>query len=213
MFNKFLRRVAALVLATMAGPVLAAAVTFSGQLDDAGNAALVASDLGAAQFTDDLATANNVALHALHVAVGGSARFASTGHPGGGIDPYFTLFRGSAPATATVVESNYLHALAVGGDFTSDLALTAGDYTVAIGVFQNMSFAENGGSGFLSDGFIGLGGPAFFGDGSYALTVTLPDAGTVPEPGGAVLALTAAWAAAWASRRRHRRMQTTQGGR
>jgi len=70
-----------------------------------------------------------------------------------------------------------------------------------------MSFAENSGSGFLADGFTGLGGPIYFGNGSYRLDITLPGGGgggggTVPEPGSALLGLTAALAAAWASRRR-----------
>ena len=104
--------------------------------------------------------------------------------------------------TANFVASNYLHAQAFGGDFTQTEALSAGDYTVAIGTYVNLSFAENLGSGFLADGFIGLGDPRYFGNGAYRLTVTLPDAQTVPAPGGATLTLTAALAALLASRRR-----------
>lgn len=211
MIYRLLRRVAVLVLATAAGSALAGAVTFSGNLGDAANGALVASDLSAAQFTDDLAMANNVALYALHVLVGGSASFTSSGYAPGGVDPYFTIFSGTDRATATWLESNYVHAQNIGGDFTMDVVLAPGDYTVAIGVYSNLSFAENWGSGFLSDGFIGLGDAQYLRDGSYALTVTLPDAGTVPEPGGAVLTLTAACVALWARRRRH--AQTTNGGR
>lgn len=214
MFNSVLRRLCVVALAALAGPVLASVVSFSGSLGDSGNTALVGSDLGPAQFSDDLATANNVALHVLHVAVPGTVQFTSTGFAGGGVDPYFTLFSGSDPATATVVASNYLHAFTVGGDFTLDALLATGDYTLAIGVFANMSFAENSGAGVLADGFIGLGGPAYFGDGSYAFTVTLPDdVGNVPEPGSALLALTAALAAAWTGRRRLTRIRTTHGGR
>ncbi|MBL0086632.1 MAG: DVUA0089 family protein [Ideonella sp.] len=82
------------------------------------------------------------------VPVGGSVGFTSTGYSAGGIDPYFTLFRGIYSATATFVASNYIHALALGGDFTQTETLSAGDYTVAIGTFENLSFAENLGSGF-----------------------------------------------------------------
>ncbi len=212
MFYRCIRRAALLGLAAAASSTLAAAITFSGNLGDAANASLVASDLSAALFSDDLVQANNVALYALHVPLGGSVSFASTGYAGGGVDPYFTLFSGTDRASATFYSSNYLHALTVGGDFTMAEVLNAGDYTVAIGAFENLSFAENGGSGFLADGFIGLGGPGFFGDGSYVLTVTLPiTGGTVPEPDGAMLTLTALWAAVWAGRRR--RAQSPHGER
>ncbi len=202
MINQLFRIVAGLVLALAAGSSLAGSVTFSGNLGDAANAALVASDLSAAQFTDDQATANNVALYALHVLVGSNASFTSTGFALGGIDPYFSIFSGIDPSSATWLESNYLYAQTVGGDFTMDVALAPGDYTVAIGVYSNLSFAENLGSGFLADGFIGLGDARYLGDGAYALTVTLLDELTVPEPGSALLTLSAACAALWV-RRRH----------
>jgi hypothetical protein len=208
MFNRVLRRLAVTLLAMLAGPVLAAVVNLSGALGDPTNTALVASDMGAAQFTDDLATANNVALYVLHVAVGGSVSVESTGFALGGIDPYFSLFSGTDRATATFLESNYLHALSVGGDFTQDLLLSAGSYTLAIGVFENLSLAENLCSGVLADGFTALGGPSFFGDGSYNFIVTLPNTTSVPEPGGAALALTAACAALWVGRRRPARSET-----
>jgi len=208
MLDKVLQPLAALALATAAGPLMAGVVTLAGSLGDNTNTALVASDLSAARFSDDFDTANNVALYALHVAVGGTVNFSSTGFGPGGIDPYFTLFSGTDQASATFRASNVLHATTVGGDFSQDETLAAGDYTVAIAVFENMSFAENSGSGFLADGFTGLGGPIYFGNGSYRLDITLPGGGggggggTVPEPGSALLGLTAALAAAWASRRR-----------
>lgn len=211
MFDHLIRRTAAWALPLLAGPALAGVVTLQGALDDPLNTALVASDLGAARFIDGLATANNVALHVLHVAVGGSVTVQSTGFAAGGIDPYFTLFAGTDPATATFVDSNFVHAQSVGGDFTQGLVLAAGDYTVAIGAYENMSFAENQG-GFLSDGFIGLGGPPFFGDGRYVFSITLPDGGTVPEPAGMALVLTALLGAAWAGRRHAPVATTTHGG-
>ena len=48
MFKRVLRQLAMLLLAAVAGPVLAGVVTLSGELDDPANAALVASDMGAA---------------------------------------------------------------------------------------------------------------------------------------------------------------------
>lgn len=202
MFTRVLRRLTVPLLAMLAGPVLAAGINLSGSLGDSTNTALVASDMGAAQFTDDLATANNVALYVIDVAVDGSVNVASTGYVLGGIDPYFTLFSSTDRATATFRDSNYLHALSVGGDFTQDVLLSAGSYTLAIGVFENMSLAENLGSGVLADGFTALGGPGFLGDGRYNFTVTLLNTTSVPEPGGAALVLTAACAVLWAGRRR-----------
>lgn len=198
MHHRLRQRLAALAIATLAGPALAGVVTLSGNLGDPTNTALVASDMGPALFLGDLDTSNNVALHTLHVALAGTVSFKSNGYASGGIDPYFTLFSGTDQASATVRDSNYLNAFGSGGDFTQDIMLTAGDYTVAIGVFANLSFAENLGTGFLANGFTALGGPGFLGNGSYSFTVTLPDATTVPEPGGVTLVLIAAFAASLA---------------
>ena len=84
--------------------------------------------------------------------------------PGGGFDPYLSVFSGSGP-TATFLASNDDGACPPGtvdaalcGDSTLTLpALPAGSYTVAISAFLNMSLAENLGSGTLGDGFVGLG--------------------------------------------------------
>jgi hypothetical protein len=63
--------------------------------------------------------------------------------------------------------------------------LAAGDYKVAISAFENMSFAENFGSGTLADGFTGLGNLAE-GEGlHYAFDITLEPSSPpspVPEP-------------------------------
>jgi len=204
---------AAIGLAVTAGAARGAVVTLSGDLGNPANVALVASDMTSPRFTDDFDVANNVALYALHVAVAGTVSFAGTGFPGGGIDPYFSLFRGTDPATATLLDSNYFNAFSIGGDFVNNDLLAVGDYTVAIGVFANMSFAENLGTGFLADGFVGLGSPGALGDGSYTLTITLPDGGggTVPEPGGGSLVLMALLAAWWPARLR--RNCNPKGGR
>jgi hypothetical protein len=166
----------AALLATALG---AGATTLSGNLGDPGNAALVGSDLGAPDFTDDNAIANNVALYTFSVDHAGTVDIVSTGFAAGGVDPYFTLFMGSGN-TATVLDSNYVQATTTGGDFSWSGALGVGSYEIALGAFENLSFAENLGSGTLGDGFIQLGDPSSLGDGSYALTLTTP----VPEPGG-----------------------------
>jgi hypothetical protein len=178
---------------------LAGAATLSGNLGDSGNGALVGSDLGAPDFTDDNAIADNVALYAFTVSVGGTVSIVSTGFAGGGVDPYFTLFSGSGNP-ATFLDSNYVQATSTGGDFTWTGTLAPGSYEIALGAFENMSFAENSGSGTLGDGFIFLGDPNSLGDGSYSLTLTTP----VPEPTSAWLmavALAAIGTRAWRGRR------------
>ena len=161
---------------------LAGATTLAGNLGDSGNAALVGSDLGAPDFTDANAIADNVALYVFNVTVAGTVDIASTGFAAGGIDPYFTLFTGSGN-TATFLDSNYAQAISTGGDFTWSGTLGVGIYEIALGAFENMSFAENLGSGTLGDGFIFLGDPNSLGDGSYSLTLSTP----VPEPTGSWL--------------------------
>ncbi len=168
---------AALALAA----TLAGATTFAGNLGDAGNAALVGSDLGAARFDDENAVANNVALYTF-TTLGGTVSVVSTGFAGGGVDPYFTLFSGSG-AAATLFDSNYIQATSTGGDFAWSGTLAAGTYEIALGSFENMSFAENLGTGTLGDGFTALGDPNSLHDGSYSLNLTTP----VPEPSGALL--------------------------
>jgi hypothetical protein len=159
----------------------AGATTYAGNLGDSGNAALVGSDLGAPDFTDDNAIADNVALYTFTTNTG-LVSIVSTGFAGGGVDPYFTLFSGSG-GTATFHDSNYLQATSTGGDFTWTGTLAGGTYEIALGAFENLSFAENLGSGALADGFIFLGDPNSLGNGSYSLDVTT----VVPEPSGALL--------------------------
>jgi hypothetical protein len=159
------------------------AATFSGYLNDSGNTALVYSDLTAALFGDDNEIANNVALHAFTVGAPGTFTFDSNGFASGGVDPYFTLFSGTG-GTAAFLASNYDQAFATGGDFLISLVLAAGDYTIALGAFANMSMAENSPDSdpTLGDGFTFLGGPGFLGNYYYEVDV---DAGTptpVPEP-------------------------------
>ena len=176
--NTIRNAVAGAALAAMA-MAAGAATTLSGNLGNAGNGALVGSDLGAPDFTDDQAIANNVALYTFNVTVAGTVDIVSTGFAGGGVDPYFTLFDGSGN-TATFHDSNFVQATDTGGDFTWTGTLGVGSYEIALGAFENMSFAENLGSGTLGDGFIFLGDPSSLGDGSYSLTLSTP----VPEPAG-----------------------------
>ena len=198
---------AGLALAAVA-TVAGASTTLAGNLGDPGNAALVGSDLGAPDFTDDNAVANNVALYAFTVFQPGVVSVTSTGFGAGGVDPYFTLFAGTlaAPSAATFVDSNFAQATTTGGDFAWSGTLAAGSYEIALGDFENMSFAEQQPDLYtLADGFIGIGDPGSLGDpassafGSYSLTLATP----VPESsswGLMALGLAAVAARKWRAR-------------
>jgi hypothetical protein len=96
-------------------------------------------------------------------AAAGGVNGAGTAIAPGGFDPYASLFSGTG-SSATFIASADDGACPPGTaspachDATLHLSgLLAGDYTLAIGTFGNMSFAENYGGGTLGDGFIGLG--------------------------------------------------------
>ena len=195
-----------LLRTTLAGISLAAlastagaATTLAGNLTDPGNTHLVGSDLGAPDFTNP---AYNVALYTFTVGNAGTVDIASTGFNGGtGVDPYFTLFTGSGNG-ATFLDSNYNQAyFGGGGDFDWTGTLAAGTYEIALGVFGNMSFAEQDlPPGTLGEGFIAIPNIDSLGDGSYSLTLTTP----VPEPANAwllALGLAAFAARGWRARR------------
>ena len=141
-------------------------------------------------FGSDVDIANNVAIYELVVEQDGAATIESTGFAAGGADLYFTLFSGTGLG-ATFLLSNFATAFSTGGDFTQTMPLLAGTYTVALGVFANLSFAENAGVGTLGDGFTGFGSPMLVGNGSYELTVTTADSTSVPEPSSLTLLATA----------------------
>jgi len=152
-------------------------VVHSGRLDDPGNQALIGSSGAAPVFGNAQDVANNVALYTLNMPIAGLLNIVSTGFASGGIDPYFTLFKGSG-AAGTFLDSNSVQAFNAGGDFSFTANLAAGDYSISLGTFANMSFAENPGAGTLGDGFTALGAPAYTGDSSDRLLVTTP----LPEP-------------------------------
>jgi hypothetical protein len=189
---------AGLALAGLAGAA-DAATTLAGNLTDPGNTHLVGSDLGAPDFGNP---AYNVALYTFSVLYTGNVDIASSGFAGGtGVDPYFTLFAGSGNG-ATFLDSNYNQAyFGGGGDFDWTGPLAAGTYEIALGVFGNMSFAEQDPVSYtLGDGFIAIPNIDSLGDGSYILTLTTP----VPEPAVSwmfALGLAALGSRAWRARR------------
>ncbi len=177
-----------LVLGSCAGAADAATIALSGYLNESANPFLVGPGPGgsnAPSFADDFEIANNTALHPITIPVTGAVTFTSLGFATGGIDPYFTLFSGTG-AGATFVDSNFDEAFSTGGDFSLTFTLAAGDYTVAMGTFANMSFAENNPDAdpTLGDGFTGLGAPVFLGFANpyyYEIEIATPTS-PAPEP-------------------------------
>jgi hypothetical protein len=160
--------------------------TVSGFLNDPANSNLIGSGpwVGSTPppplFGNDNEIANNVAIYVFSVITAGTVNFDSNGFAAGGVDPYFTLFS-STGESAAFLDSSFFEPA---GDFNMDVALAAGDYTVALGAFFNMSFAENTlGVDTLGDGFIGLGVPVL-GNYYYELKVETLDGSVnlVPEP-------------------------------
>ena len=198
----------ATTLVATAGSALAGTTTYSGNLGDATNTALVWSDLTAPLFDNANDIANNVALYTIVVPVAETVTFQSTAFAGGGIDPYFTLFAGTGNS-ATFVDSNYTQATTTGGDFTLNESLAAGSYVMAIGVNQNLSYTENQPNTYftLGDGFVQLGDPSKFGSGAYSVDVTM----AVPEPAEWSLLLGGAGFAVVLVRRRSRQSGSARG--
>jgi hypothetical protein len=196
-----MRLVGALVLCAFVGAANAFPITFSGSIDDPLNPDLYGSDLGLPSFDDSVfPIADNVAIYTFSVSTAQTVTFTSSGATNGGFQPYFSLFSGLGPGAAFLA-SNYDDAFfGDGGDFVLAESLAPGDYTVAISVFANMSFAENLGSGSLGDGFIFLG----FGDlgnGGYDVVADAAAPPQLPEPAPFAL-LGAGVFAAFATRRR-----------
>jgi hypothetical protein len=166
-------------LGFLAGAANASTVTLSGYFDDPANPALFGSDLGAPLFGNDDEIAKNVALYGLLVLGDGDVTFTSKGYTTGGAEPYFSLFEGSDRDAAMFFDSNYF---IFDIDFELTRYMTVGSYWIAIGVWENMSFAENLGSRTLDDGFTRLGDPTRLGNYYYELEVT-GNVQAVPEPG------------------------------
>lgn len=172
-------------LQLLAGSARAATITLNGFLNDSTNTTLVASDgyqdIQAARFANDDEVARNVALYAFTVTTGGTFFFDSFGYAAFGAEPYFTLFEG-AGAAATFLDSNFFDLMI---DFSMSRALAAGDYMLALGVWANMSFAENNPDldPTLGDAFTALGGPGLLGSAYYELRISSDDGEGSAGPG------------------------------
>jgi hypothetical protein len=142
-------------------------------------------------------------MEAVTFSYGGGTNGSGMSIAANGFEPYLSLFDAGGDFIASTFFGTTCPAGAqtnagTGSCFDVGLdggILAAGDYKIAISAFENMSFAENYGSGTLVDGFTGLGNLADGEDLHYAFDITLePSSPTspVPEPlPGAMVALTA----------------------
>lgn len=129
----------------------------------------------------------------------------------GGLEPYLSLFdssgnfltssfTGTCPATANTLDGNCFDV-----QLDTTPLLQPGTYTIALSAWENMSFAENLGTGTLADGFTGLGNLNAGENLDYAFDVILPTnipPTSTPEPGSGLLVMIAFGAAAVLHRRK-----------
>jgi hypothetical protein len=177
--------------------VLTAAYAFGTSVSDVGNLnANDANDFVLFQLKLDVTSNLNIQTWGY----GGGTNAAGAGIAPGGFAPYVSLFQGGGNG-ATFLASNDSGLCPPGNpvpaceDATLNINLAAGTYTVALSVFENMSFAENLGSGTLGDGFIGLGNyydavSGIVRTSDYAIDIT--SVGIVPEPSTVALVIAAA---------------------
>ena len=133
-------------------------------------------------------------MSAITYSYGGGTSLTGPSVAAGGLEPYLSLFDASGnflastyfgttcPAGANTYDGNCYDESLDGG------TLAAGTYYIALTAYQNISLAENYGSGNLSDGFTGIGFLASDEDLHYAYDVILtpnsapPPPPAVPEP-------------------------------
>jgi hypothetical protein len=202
----------ALVLAAATTAAKADVIFFSGDLrTDAnvtacgsgctlgpGNTDLEYANWAAVTYTFVVNTATTV--QAITYGYAGGTSLTGTVVPSGGLEPYLSLFdssgnllassfSGTCPATANTLGGNCFDV-----QLDTTPLLEPGTYTIALSAWENMSLAENLGTGTLTDGFTGLGNLNPGENLDYAFDVILPS--NVPEPGTGLLLLTAFGAAA-----------------
>ena len=129
---------------------------------------------------------------AITFSYGGGTNGAGAVIAAGGFEPYLSLFDAAGDFLASTFFGVTCYPGAntnVGSGQCLDVqldggTLPAGTYQIAISAFENMSLAENNGSGTLADGFTGLGNLNPGEDMHYAFDVILgAQPAAVPEPG------------------------------
>ncbi len=156
-----------------------------------------------AAVVDSFTVSTSSLMQAVTFSYGGGGNGSGTTIPEGGLEPYLSLF----DASGNFLASTYFGTTCPGGANTNSVSgqcydvlldggtLGPGTYQIALSAFENLSLAENLGTGKLADGFTGLGYLAPGEDLHYAFDVNLTPSSPAPEPsfgwllGGAVLAL------------------------
>jgi hypothetical protein len=129
-------------------------------------------------------------MEAITFSYGGGTNAQGAAIPQSGFEPYLSLFDSAGDFLASTFSGVTCppgaHTNTASGQcFDVELnggTLAPGTYRIAISAFENISFAENLGSGTLSDGFTGLGNLAAGEDLHYAFDVILTPATATPEP-------------------------------
>jgi hypothetical protein len=130
------------------------------------------------------------AVYSFSVATPSSMQALTVSYAQDGLEPYLSLFDASGNFLASTFFGTNCPAGAqinpTSGDCFDVLldgeTLGPGSYQIAISAFENLTQAENFGSGTLTDGFAGLGNLASSEDLHYAFNVTLTPVSPVPEP-------------------------------
>ena len=203
---------ATLLLAGAATAAKADVLFFSGDLRTDANVISCGSGCTLGPGNSDLEFANWAAVtysfvvnsattvQAITYGYAGGTSLTGADVPSGGLEPYLSLFdssgnfltssfSGTCPATANTLGGNCFDV-----QLDTTPLLEPGTYTIALSAWENMSLAENLGTGTLADGFTGLGNLNPGENLNYAFDVILPS--NVPEPGTGLLLLTAFGAAA-----------------
>lgn len=163
----------------------------------------LSTDFDYAQFAAFVATFNVASpssMEAITFSYGGGTNGNGAAIAPNGFEPYLSLFDSSGNfLTSTFLGTTCPAATQTNPDTDNcfDVSLdggnlSPGNYQIAISAFQNMSLAENSGTGTLADGFTGLGNLAEGEDLHFAFDVILDTpAAPVPEPGTLYLAFSA----------------------
>lgn len=158
---------------------------------------------GWAAVVDDFTVTGSSTMQAISFSYGGGVNGAGQTIAQGGFEPYLSLF----DASGNFLASTFFGTTCPAGANTNTLSgecfdvsldggtLAPGSYQIAISAFENLSLAENLGSGTLAGGFTGLGNLNDGEDLHYAFDVVLTSTSPVPEPitgwllGGPMLAV------------------------
>ncbi len=151
------------------------------------------SDVEFAQWAavvDDFTLSDTSTMQAITFSYGGGVNGNGQTIAQGGFEPYLSLF----DASGNFLASTFFGTTCSAGANTNTLSgqcfdelldggtLAPGTYQIAISAFENLSVAENYGTGTLADGFSGLGNLNAGEDLHYAYDVILTSTSPVPEP-------------------------------